>query len=74
MTRAPCPTCRRPASADPTNRWRPFCSEDCQLRDLARWLDGAYVIHGEPVPPDAIDDDSVAAPTVAGCKIGGADA
>jgi len=34
-----CVFCRRqPVEA----AWRPFCSERCQLQDLARWADGAY--------------------------------
>jgi endogenous inhibitor of DNA gyrase (YacG/DUF329 family) len=27
--------------------WRPFCSERCQLQDLARWADEAYRVPGE---------------------------
>jgi endogenous inhibitor of DNA gyrase (YacG/DUF329 family) len=39
-------------------RWRPFCSERCQLQDLARWADGSYRVGGEPLPePDAGRDD-----------------
>jgi endogenous inhibitor of DNA gyrase (YacG/DUF329 family) len=30
-------------------RWRPFCSERCQLQDLARWADGGYRVAGETV-------------------------
>jgi endogenous inhibitor of DNA gyrase (YacG/DUF329 family) len=56
-----CAFCRR----QPVDvRWRPFCSERCKLQDLARWVDGAYRIPGEPVAaPDedgqnAKDDDA----------------
>jgi endogenous inhibitor of DNA gyrase (YacG/DUF329 family) len=28
--------------------WRPFCSERCKLQDLAKWVDGAYRVGGEP--------------------------
>ncbi|GEM_PF-6844773 len=39
-----CVYCRqRPMSAS----WRPFCSENCKLRDLQGWLDEAYRIPGE---------------------------
>jgi endogenous inhibitor of DNA gyrase (YacG/DUF329 family) len=27
--------------------WRPFCSERCQLQDLARWAEGTYRVAGE---------------------------
>ena len=30
--------------------WRPFCSERCQMQDLARWADGRYRVAGEPMP------------------------
>jgi uncharacterized protein len=39
-----CVGCRR-RPVDPT--WRPFCSERCQLQDLARWADEAYRVPGE---------------------------
>jgi len=42
-----CVFCRK-HPVDPP--WRPFCSERCQLEDLARWADGAYKIAAEPVP------------------------
>lgn len=30
----------------------PFCSDQCRLDDLGRWLDGGYVIAGAPVSTD----------------------
>jgi len=51
----PCAYCRR-QPVDPA--WRPFCSERCKLLDLARWIDGAYRIPGEPVTVDDTNDDS----------------
>ena len=45
-------------------RWGPFCSERCQLLDLAHWLDGTYRVEGpadgtpremEPDDPEATD-------------------
>jgi endogenous inhibitor of DNA gyrase (YacG/DUF329 family) len=33
---------------------RPFCSERCRWVDLGRWLDGAYVVPGEPVDVESI--------------------
>lgn len=43
-------------------RWRPFCSERCQLQDQARWADGVYQVPGSasslfPDPHDADDED-----------------
>jgi endogenous inhibitor of DNA gyrase (YacG/DUF329 family) len=47
-----CALCRaRPVEA----RWRPFCSERCQLQDLARWADGTYRVPGSRA--DEPDDD-----------------
>ncbi len=49
-----CPICGRPHIA----RFAPFCSSRCADLDLARWLDGRYVIPGnEREAPDG-DDDS----------------
>lgn len=52
----PCPTCSEPADLRLDNEWRPFCTERCQQLDLARWLDGDYVIPGaetDDSPPSA---------------------
>ena len=48
MKSAPCPTCRKPADLGPDNPNRPFCGKRCKLVDLGRWLDGSYVVPGEP--------------------------
>jgi len=50
-----CAYCRK-RPVDPA--WRPFCSDRCKLLDLARWIDGAYRIPGEPVTVDDTSDDS----------------
>jgi endogenous inhibitor of DNA gyrase (YacG/DUF329 family) len=42
-----CPLCGR-ATPWTDNPHRPFCSERCQLADLAGWLGGRYVIPGDP--------------------------
>jgi uncharacterized protein len=42
-----CVLCRR-QPVDP--RWRPFCSQRCQIQDLARWADGRYTVPGDEVP------------------------
>jgi len=43
-----CVCCRR-HPVDPA--WRPFCSERCQLQDLAQWADESY-----RVPSDKVTD------------------
>jgi len=48
-----CVFCRR-QPVDP--RWRPFCSQRCQIQDLARWADGRYAVPGDKVPEQ--DDDA----------------
>jgi uncharacterized protein len=49
-----CVFCRlQPVDPD----WRPFCSERCKLRDLARWVDGDYRVAGETVSEPEEPDD-----------------
>ncbi|MEZ5686531.1 MAG: DNA gyrase inhibitor YacG [Paracoccaceae bacterium] len=38
-----CPICRKPAAP----AYRPFCSKRCADIDLAKWLNGSYVIPGD---------------------------
>ena len=52
MSETLCVCCRRHAVE---HAWRPFCSERCQLQDLARWADGTYSVPAEPV--DDVDSD-----------------
>jgi endogenous inhibitor of DNA gyrase (YacG/DUF329 family) len=55
-----CPICAK--DSDP--KYRPFCSKRCADVDLARWLNGSYVIPGDiaeeeeraPISPDAGQD------------------
>ena len=60
-----CPICQRPAAPPGERSPAPFCSPRCQMVDLGRWLNEAYVI-SEPledaeltgvVPPRRGDDD-----------------
>jgi uncharacterized protein len=39
-----CPQCGKPARWDPTNSFRPFCSERCRLIDLGAWANENYRI------------------------------
>lgn len=40
-----CPICGKPGDA----KYRPFCGKRCADVDLARWLNGSYVIPGAAV-------------------------
>ena len=39
-----CPQCSRVIVWDPTNRYRPFCSERCKMIDLGQWATESYRI------------------------------
>lgn len=47
-----CPTCGKPVDESMVGQRGstfPFCSDRCKLRDLGKWLSGAYQI---PIEPD----------------------
>ena len=44
-----CPQCGRVIVWDPTNRYRPFCSERCKMIDLGKWADEEFRVE---VPGD----------------------
>ena len=46
-----CPICRARLSCGLGSPLFPFCSQQCKLVDLARWIDGDYVI-AEPLIAD----------------------
>ncbi|WP_433934740.1 DNA gyrase inhibitor YacG [Sorangium cellulosum] len=46
---ARCPICRKSAGPRPENPAFPFCSPQCKLVDLGRWLEGSYRVPGPPV-------------------------
>ena len=59
MTRkrvAPCPRCGQRAALDPTNAWRPFCSERCKMIDLGKWASEQYSIPAQEQSRDGEDD------------------
>ena len=39
-----CPQCGKIMAWEPTNPYRPFCSERCKLIDLGQWASEAYRI------------------------------
>ena len=51
-----CPACGKPAPFGRANRWRPFCSERCRLKDLGGWASESYRIPAEPAEDDAKAD------------------
>jgi len=54
--RVACPTCKGPAIYDPSNRWRPFCSQRCRSADLGAWASEQFRVPGA-APTD--DDPNV---------------
>ncbi|MCI0343405.1 MAG: DNA gyrase inhibitor YacG [Planctomycetales bacterium] len=48
-----CRACGKPLKPGGSglNRFYPFCSELCSLRDLGKWVEGDYRIPGPPLPP-----------------------
>lgn len=53
---APCPTCERMCARDTSNPLRPFCSDRCKMADLAKWLEGDYVISRPMTMDEALED------------------
>jgi endogenous inhibitor of DNA gyrase (YacG/DUF329 family) len=54
MPTLPCPTCQRPVEWSAEAKWRPFCSERCQLIDLGAWMTEKHAIPGEELNPDGV--------------------
>jgi endogenous inhibitor of DNA gyrase (YacG/DUF329 family) len=52
-----CPICKRPVDISPANRFRPFCSERCQMVDLGLWAGEEYRVSGGRVDDRAHPDD-----------------
>ncbi|MEW9808902.1 MAG: DNA gyrase inhibitor YacG [Candidatus Symbiodolus clandestinus] len=46
----PCPTCHQVVVWNPQNRYRPFCSQRCQLIDLGEWATEQKSIPGKETP------------------------
>lgn len=49
--------CKRPAEMTPANRFRPFCSERCQMADLGKWAGEDYRVAGGAVEDREHPDD-----------------
>jgi len=52
-----CPICKNPADLTPANRFRPFCSERCQMVDLGTWAGEGYRVPGAAVEDREHPDD-----------------
>jgi uncharacterized protein len=52
-----CPTCGKPSDSSTRNRFRPFCSERCQLIDLGTWANEQYRVPGGKVEDREHPDD-----------------
>jgi uncharacterized protein len=50
-----CPVCGKPVMAE----YRPFCSRKCADIDLSRWLEGRYVVPGEPIGKTPEEDEDL---------------
>jgi len=49
-----CPTCKKSLRWQDCGKYRPFCSQRCQLIDLGEWANENHAIPGETV--DAKDE------------------
>lgn len=47
-----CPTCGALSLFAPSNRFRPFCSERCQMIDLGAWGSESFRMPAESPPQD----------------------
>jgi endogenous inhibitor of DNA gyrase (YacG/DUF329 family) len=52
-----CPVCGKPAPFDPSNPFRPFCSERCRLIDLGQWANESYRVPATEGPDNIPSDD-----------------
>ena len=48
-----CPICGKPTA----RATRPFCSKRCADIDLNRWLNGGYLVPGQPASIDDLEED-----------------
>lgn len=50
-----CPQCGGDSLFEPSNRWRPFCSERCRQIDLGAWASESFrVAAAPPEDPDEL--------------------
>ena len=56
-----CPQCGSAVAWDPSNKYRPFCSERCKMIDLGAWATESYRIPVEE-DDDQLEQDDPGAP------------
>ena len=54
-----CPICKASVEVSSANRYRPFCSERCQMADLGTWASGEYRVTGKTVDETEHPDDDL---------------
>jgi len=61
MKNVKCPNCGEVKEYDQKSPYRPFCTERCQVLDLANWADGKHFIPQEETEsiPQAQDSSEV---------------
>lgn len=52
MSKYACPQCQKELTYDPSNEFRPFCSQRCQQIDLGAWANEEYSIVGDELEND----------------------
>ena len=50
-----CPTCAGDSIFEPSNLWRPFCSERCRQIDLGAWASESFSLPANP----PVEDDTL---------------
>jgi endogenous inhibitor of DNA gyrase (YacG/DUF329 family) len=60
-----CPQCGAPVRWEPASRFRPFCSERCQLVDLGAWASESYRVPvvEDPDEPGVGENEEKPAPS-----------
>ena len=55
-TKAACPQCKKLIEYSLSNKFRPFCSERCQLIDLGEWANENFKIaENRPINPNEVE-------------------
>ncbi len=57
MTIVNCPTCEKEVVWSVESKYRPFCSERCQLIDLGEWANEEKRIAGNQTDNDVMSSD-----------------
>ena len=52
-----CPACKGPSPFEPSNAWRPFCSQRCREHDLGAWASESYRVEAPPSTENTDPDE-----------------